>query len=114
VALNEWDALPAEYQRIFAVAAWESNLNMIAKYDALNGAALARMVAGGTTLSTYNDEIMGAAQTAAFELYGEESSSNALFNEIFGPWKEFRDQIIQWHATNEQPFNRFVIANPVS
>jgi TRAP-type mannitol/chloroaromatic compound transport system substrate-binding protein len=114
VSLNEWEALPAEYQRIFAVAAWESNLNMITKYDALNGAALERIVAGGTKLATYNDEILSAAQKAAFELYGEESAKNALFKEIFGPWKKFRDQIIQWHATNEQPFNRFVIANPVS
>ncbi len=114
VALNEWDALPVEYQRIFAVAAWESNLNMIAKYDALNGAALARMVAGGTTLATYNDEILGAAQTAAFEIYAEESASNPLFAETFAPWKEFRDQIIQWNSVNEGPFNNFVVNNPVS
>jgi TRAP-type mannitol/chloroaromatic compound transport system substrate-binding protein len=114
VALNEWEALPAEYQRFFAVAAWESNLNMIAKYDALNGDALDRMVTGGTTLATFNDEILGAAQTASFELYSEEEASTPLFAETFGPWKEFRNKIIKWNGTNEGPFNRFVLANPIS
>jgi TRAP-type mannitol/chloroaromatic compound transport system substrate-binding protein len=113
VSLSEWESLPAEYQRFFEVAAWESNLNMISKYDALNGAALQRMLDGGTTLSTYNDEILSAAQTASFELYAELEASTPLFAEIFGPWKTFRDQIIQWNGTNEGPFNRFVLNNPI-
>lgn len=113
VSLSEWESLPAEYQRFFEVAAWESNLNMISKYDALNGAALQRMLDGGTTLSTYNDEILSAAQTASFELYAELEASTPLFAEIFGPWKTFRDQIIQWNGTNEGPFNRFVFNNPI-
>ncbi|GAB4449095.1 MAG: TRAP transporter substrate-binding protein [Chloroflexi bacterium OHK40] len=113
VSLDAWNALPAEYQNIFAVAAWESNMNMLAKYDALNNDALSRIVAAGKTLKVYSDEILVAAQTAAYELYEENAASTPQFAEIFTSWNEFRQKIQKWHQTNELPFNRFVQANPI-
>ncbi|NCC35662.1 MAG: ABC transporter substrate-binding protein, partial [Chloroflexia bacterium] len=111
---DAWGKLPVEYQRIFKVAAWESNLNMISKYEALNGDALQRILSGGKVqLRTYSDEIMAAAQTAAFELYEETSASTPLFKEIFEPWKDFRSRIYGWNSANEATFTNFVYNNPI-
>jgi len=112
-ATEAWNALPAEYQRIFRVASWESNLNMLAKYDALNNDALGRIIDKGKQLRVYSDEIMSAAQTAAYELYAENAASAPLFAEIYTPWNDFRKRVQRWHQTNEQPFTKFVEANPI-
>lgn len=105
---SAWDRLPQEYQDIFQTAAMEANLNMLAKYDALNGAALQRLVAGGVKLRTYSPEIMQAAQKAAFDLYEENASEDPTFKEVYEQWKQFREQVSQWNQVNELSFARFL------
>ncbi len=111
---DEWAKLPVEYQNVFRVSSYESNLNMLSKYDALNRDALDSILAGGKiTLKAYPNEIMAAAQKAAFEIYAENSASSPIFAEIFTPWKAFRDKIYKWNQTNEFNFVNFVYNNPV-
>jgi len=105
---SAWDQLPQEYQEIFKTAAMEANLNMLAKYDALNGAALQRLIEGGTELKVYSTEIMQAAQKAAFALYEENASEEPAFKEIYDQWKQFREQVTQWNQINELSFSRFI------
>lgn len=113
--LDAWNKLPVEYQRFFKVAAWESNMNMIAKYEALNGTALSEILAGGKVQKkTYSDEILVAAQKAAFELFEETAASTPEFKEIYEPWKKFRETIYGWNSANESTFTNFVYQNPVS
>ncbi len=44
VNLDAWNKLPKEYQEILQTAAYETNLNMLAQYDALNREALPRLI----------------------------------------------------------------------
>jgi TRAP-type mannitol/chloroaromatic compound transport system substrate-binding protein len=108
VNLDEWNALPAEYQEIIKVAAFEANTIMQARYESRNGAALTRLVAGGTQLRTYSDEILAAAQTATFELYEEFAAADADFKAIYEQWLTFRNEIYAWNKINEAPFTNFV------
>lgn len=103
----QWDQLPPDYQEVLKTAAYEANINMLSRYDALNGQALQIMVAGGTQLRAYSQEIMAAAQTAAFELYEENASQDPVFKEIYDQWKTFRDQVYQWNRINELSFADF-------
>lgn len=105
---SQWDRLPTEYQEIFKTAAMEANLTMLAKYDALNREALQSMVANGTQLTPYSPEILQAAQTAAFDLYEENSRQDATFNRVYEQWKQFRDSVIQWNQINQLSFDSFV------
>ena len=114
VSLSAYEALPNLYKEILSTAAYEANLNMLSKYDALNRIAITEFIDSGTQVTSFTDEIMTAAQTAAFELYEENVASNPDFATIFGPWREFRSQIYRWTDTNEIPFHRFVLANSVS
>lgn len=110
---SAWDKLPKEYQEVFKTAAMESNLNMLAKYDALNGAALERLKQGGTKLRGYSQPIMTAAQKAAFALYEENASQDSTFKEVYEQWKGFREQVSQWNQINELSFARFINLNQV-
>jgi len=106
-----WAKLPKEYQQIFTTAAYEANLTMLAQYDVRNRLALARLVAGGTQLTAYSQDILQAAQKVAFALYEENASQNLGFKQVYGEWKTFRQQIYNWNKINELSFSEFAIGN---
>lgn len=108
INLNEWNKLPEVYQEAIKTAAFEANTIMLARYDARNGEVLKRLVDGGTQLRVYSDEIMAAAEAAAFELYDELSAQDADFKSIFAGWNAFRQQVQAWHDINEGGYSRFV------
>jgi TRAP-type mannitol/chloroaromatic compound transport system substrate-binding protein len=108
---NAWNRLPKEYQEIFKVATFEANLNMLAQYDALNGAALSRLVAGGTKLTPYSQDILQAAQKATFALFDENASKDATFKQVYEQWKDFRQKIYNWNRVNELSFANFVTSS---
>ena len=47
VNIAAWEKLPKDYQGALEAACYEANVDMVAKYDALNPPALRRLVAGG-------------------------------------------------------------------
>ena len=110
VNLTEWNNLPQEYQEIIKVAAMEANTIMQARYEGRNGAALARMIAAGTELRTYSEEILTAAAAATVELYDEFAAADADFKSIYEQWSAFRAQVYAWNKVNEAPFTSFVYA----
>ncbi len=107
VNLAEWEALPELYQQAIQVAAYETNLTMLAQYEAVNNQALENLVAGGTQLRTYSDEILEAAYQATLELY-DEFSADADFKAIYDQWNEFRTRVYSWNLANEFAFTSFV------
>lgn len=110
INIDEWNKLPLEYQEVVKTAAVEANMGMLARYDALNNEALERLLAGGTKLRPYSDEILKAAEEAAFGLYDESAAADADFKAIYDEWKKFRDRIYAWHDVNEGGFSRYVHA----
>ena len=103
-----WDALPKDYQAILEAACYEANIDMMAKYDALNPAALRRLVANGVQLRPFPREIMQASWKAANEVFDETSAKNANFKKVYEPWKQFRDEDILWFRVAEQNFDTFM------
>jgi TRAP-type mannitol/chloroaromatic compound transport system substrate-binding protein len=108
VNLGKWNELPASYQEIIKVAAFEANTIMPARYDIKNGAALKSLVAGGTQLRPYSPEIMAAAEQASFQLFDELAAKDADFKAVYEPWKEFRTGVYEWNKINEGSFANYV------
>src|SRR5512144_545380 len=54
VNLDRWNALPKDYQSILQTACDGANLDMTAKYDAVNPLALKRLVANGALLRPFS------------------------------------------------------------
>ena len=73
-----WEKLPSDYQAMFNTACYEANLTMLSRYDSLNGAALQRLIKGGTELVPYDNSILNAAQDAAFQLYSDTAAKESL------------------------------------
>src|ERR671923_2472403 len=72
----KWAELPKNYQSIVMSAAQAANCDMMAKYDALNPAALKKLAAGGAKLRPYPQDVMEAAFNAAKETYDEVMATN--------------------------------------
>ena len=108
VNLDAWNALPEEYQEVFKTATYEANINMLAKYDALNGAALQSLIDKGTQLVPYSDDILKAASDASTALFEENAGKDATFKEVYESWKTFREQVSSWNRVNELSFSKFV------
>ena len=108
VNLDAWKGLPEEYQEVFKTATYEANIDMLSKYDALNGLALKKLTDQGTQLTPYSDEIMKAASEASTALFEENASKDATFKDMYENWKSFRDLVSGWNRINELSFSKFV------
>ncbi|MEL6854142.1 MAG: ABC transporter substrate-binding protein [Cyanobacteria bacterium J06607_13] len=109
INLEAWNTLPSHYQEIFKAAAADVNNKMLAKFNAVNGDVLNRLMLSGTKLLPFSQEILAASYQAAFDLYDELASENRQFNEIYQSWKTFRADIYQWNRVNELSFADFVM-----
>jgi TRAP-type mannitol/chloroaromatic compound transport system substrate-binding protein len=109
--LAKWNELPANYKAILFNAAAYANVNMLAKYDALNPPALRQLVAGGAQLRPFPQDVMEAAFAAANKLYAEISAQNADFKTIFENQQSFRNEANLWNQVAEYTFDTFMIRN---
>jgi TRAP-type mannitol/chloroaromatic compound transport system substrate-binding protein len=105
---SQWDKLPVEYQEILKSATMEANLNMLAKYDAINGEALKTIVNGGTKLTPYTPEILQAARKAATQYYSDESNKSPAFKKVYDQWNQFRTSVVEWNKINELSYSSFI------
>jgi len=108
VNTKAWSELPKDYQAILEAACGYANVDMLAKYDAVNPAALRRLVAAGVQLRPFPREIMLASYKAAVEVYDGFAETNPKFKKIYEPWKKFRDEEILWFRVAEQNFDLFM------
>ena len=110
INLAKWQTLPKQYQEAVVSAARETNIEMVAAYDAKNREALVRLKAAGVQLHKYSDDIMEGCYKAATEMYEEEAAKNAKFKKIYEPWKKFRAEEAQWFALTESALDQFYTA----
>ena len=110
VNLDAWKALPREYQAAIEAAAAESNLRMLAKYDALNTAAMKRLIAQGVKLHEFPPDVMRAAYLAATALYEETAKTNPRFAKAYESMRAFRNEVVPWHSLADGRFDAFMEA----
>ncbi|MGH8851852.1 MAG: ABC transporter substrate-binding protein, partial [Casimicrobiaceae bacterium] len=105
-----FEELPKEYQSVLEAACYEANIDMMAKYDALNPPALRKLLANGVKLLPFSNDIMAACYKATREVYDDIASKNAKFAKLYEPWKKFRGEEVEWFAVAENRFDNFMIA----
>jgi TRAP-type mannitol/chloroaromatic compound transport system substrate-binding protein len=108
VNTKAWAELPKDYQSILEAACYEANVDMVAKYDALNPPALKRLVAAGVQLRPFSKELMNACYKAANEVYAETSAKNPKFKKVYDAWKIFQNDQILWFRVAENNFDNFM------
>jgi len=110
VMINQakWDGLPKPYQEAIISAARETNLDMVAEYDAKNRQALIRLKAAGVQFHKFSDDIMQGSYKAASAMYDEEAAKNSKFKKIYDDWKVFRAEEAAWFALSESAMDAFL------
>ena len=111
INLDRWHALPRSYKAVIRVASEMANAWMQAKYDALNPAALRRLIAGGAKLKPFPAPVMEACLKASLELCHEVSAANPAFRKIEEAMEAFRSDQYLWWQVAEYSNDTFMIRN---
>jgi TRAP-type mannitol/chloroaromatic compound transport system substrate-binding protein len=103
-----YNALSSEYKAIIEAAASHAHVEMQAKYDARNPAALKRLVASGTKLFRFPKDVMEAAFKESIALYSELSASNPSWKKVYEDYATFRRDQNLWFRFSEAGFDDFI------
>ena len=103
-----YDGLSAEYKAIVESAAAYAHVEMQARYDARNPAALKTLVGQGTKLFRFPKDVMEGAFKAAMEVYGELNNSNPAWKKIYEDYAAFRRDANLWFRFTEAGFDDFM------
>ena len=107
--LDKWNSLPKNYQAILTNAMANANSWMAARYDMQNPAALKRLVAGGTQLRPFTNEVLEACLKSTNELWAEISAKNADFKKSIDAMQAYRSDQYLWWQVAEYTFDSFMI-----
>ncbi|UWU95823.1 TRAP transporter substrate-binding protein [Bradyrhizobium sp. CB1015] len=107
--LEKFNALPKNYQAILTNAMATANSWMAARYDMQNPAALKRLVAGGTQLRPFTNEVLEACLKATNELWAEISAKNADFKKSIDAMQAYRSDGYLWWQVAEYTYDTFMI-----
>ncbi|WP_440639483.1 TRAP transporter substrate-binding protein [Bradyrhizobium sp. PUT101] len=107
--LEKFNALPKNYQAILANATTHANTWMAARYDMQNPAALKRLVAGGTQLRPFTNEVLEACLKSTNELWAEISAKNADFKKSIDAMQAYRSDEYLWWQVAEYTYDSFMI-----
>ena len=105
----KWESLPKSYQALLRAACGYANMDMVAKYDFVNPQALRRLVASGTKLKPFPQDVMEAAFEAAKATYAELSGSNANWKKAYESMAAYRNEAFLWLQVAEQGFDAFMM-----
>jgi len=108
---EKWNALTPTYKSVVRTCAEMANTWMQSKYDAVNPAALKRLVGAGAKLAPFSPAIMEACLKASLELYHEVGATNADFKKVYEAMMEFRGDQYLWWQVAEYSNDSFIIRN---
>lgn len=100
--------LSDENKAIIAAAADVAGRDMTAKYQALNPAALQRLVAGGTQLKAFPKSVMDAGFKASMESFQEEREKSEDFKAIYDDLRAFQKGQMLMDRVTELPVMEYM------
>jgi TRAP-type mannitol/chloroaromatic compound transport system substrate-binding protein len=105
-----YDALPADYKAIVTAASGYTHVDMQAKYDARNPAALKTLVAQGAKLRPFPNDVMAESFKVSMQVYEELSAKNENWKKVYADYAKFRADQNLWFRFTEATFDRFMQA----
>jgi TRAP-type mannitol/chloroaromatic compound transport system substrate-binding protein len=105
-----YDGLSADYKAIVECAAAFAHVEVQAKYDSRNPAALRTLVASGTKLFRFPKDVMDTAYRESIGLYSDLSAKNPNWKKIYDDYSAFRREENLWFRFAEASFDDFMQA----
>ena len=103
-----YEGLTPEYKAMIQAASSQAHVDMQARYDARNPAALKQLVGAGTKLFRFPKDVMEGAFKEAMALYSELSSSNPAWKKVYEDYAAFRRDANLWFRFTEAGFDDFM------
>jgi TRAP-type mannitol/chloroaromatic compound transport system substrate-binding protein len=103
-----WENLSDDLKMIVQVAADAQNMWMLAQFDAQNGNALQELVAGGTELRPFSDEVMAGLEAAAEEVKVEVADSDPQAAKVYDSFRKFQNEVASWGTVSEQSYYNLI------
>ena len=101
-------ALNPEFKAIVDAATDVAARDMTAKYDAMNPAALRRLVAAKTKLKSFPKPILDAGFKASMEVFAEHEAKSPAFKKIHQDMRTFQHDQLLWARFSENAFNSYM------
>jgi TRAP-type mannitol/chloroaromatic compound transport system substrate-binding protein len=108
VGRKAMESLPPEYKAALEVSCAEANSYLMAKYDALNPAAMRKLLAGGAQLRAFSKPVMDACYKASQEVYAETAAKNAEFKKVHDHYFAFLKEQVAWQSVAEARFDQYM------
>jgi TRAP-type mannitol/chloroaromatic compound transport system substrate-binding protein len=103
-----FEALSAENKAIVRAAGAVAARDMTAKYDAVNPAALKRLVGAKTQLKPFPKDVLDAGFKASMQVFAEHEAKSPEFKKIHQDMRAFqRDQLL-WARCSEVRFDNYM------
>ena len=109
INLEKWNSLPKTYQAIVRAASQVADQKMMAKYDAVNGAALLKLIGAGTQLKPFSETVLDACFVAANQTFDEMSVKSADFKKVYEAMKAVRSDGYLWNQISENTFDTYMM-----
>ena len=110
ISRKKWEELPERYKIAIQAVAMEQEQAINNRYDALNAAALRRLLGLGVEIRPFSREIMSAGYKATFEYLDEIAAQNANFKKVLQHYMNFRNDALTWFRVAEASYDNFVQA----
>jgi TRAP-type mannitol/chloroaromatic compound transport system substrate-binding protein len=105
---KSYEGLTPEYKAIIDAASASAHVDMQAKYDARNPAALRQLVGNGTKLFRFPKDVMDLAFKESMALYSELSAKNPNWKKVYADFSKFRAEQNLWFRFTEAGFDSFM------
>jgi TRAP-type mannitol/chloroaromatic compound transport system substrate-binding protein len=100
--------LSAEYKAIVEAAASVAHIDMQARYDAKNPAALKSLVKAGVKVLPFPKPVLDEAFKQSMQLYDELSAKNPNWKKVYEDYAAFRREQNLWFRFAESSFDRYM------
>jgi TRAP-type mannitol/chloroaromatic compound transport system substrate-binding protein len=104
-----WDRLNKPTQAMLKMCAEAANNWMLAKYDAVNPAALRRLIGAGTQLRAFPVPVLDASWRAANEVFTELSARSPLFKRGYDSMVAFRADQYAYTPVAEYGYDSYML-----
>ena len=99
--------LPQDLQSIVLNACKVANQDMLAEYTARNNAALHTLVTKHkVNLRQFPDDVLAKLRQLSDEVVTEVAAKDEVSKLVFDSFRNFRDQVMEWHKVSEQSYLR--------
>jgi len=108
---DDFESLPADLQAVVRDACARVNGEMLANYDTKNYTALQELVASGTQIRIFSDEILQAFAQATEEIHAENAAAHPIYGRIHEDYRQFMQNVRSWTEVTYHAYNQFIFSH---